>query len=95
MTLIFLGTFAGSLVLSFILTKLVRDLAVGKKWVAAPAQARHLHNHALPRLGGVAIASAFLISIFVALAVCRFLNPAGENISLHPLVTILPPAILI
>jgi len=95
LTLIFLGTFAGSLVLSFILTKLVRDLAVGKKWVAAPAQARHLHNHALPRLGGVAIASAFLISIFVALAVCRFLNPAGENISLHPLVTILPPAILI
>jgi UDP-GlcNAc:undecaprenyl-phosphate GlcNAc-1-phosphate transferase len=95
LTLIFLGTFAGSLVLSFILTKLVRDLAVGKNWVAAPAQARHLHNRALPRLGGVAIASAFLISVFVALAVCRFLIPAGENISLHPLVTILPPAILI
>jgi UDP-GlcNAc:undecaprenyl-phosphate/decaprenyl-phosphate GlcNAc-1-phosphate transferase len=95
LTLIFLGTFAASLLLSFVLTKLVRDVAVRNEWVAAPVQVRHLHNRALPRLGGIAIVSSFLIALFVALAACSFLIPSRDSISLHPLLTILPPAILI
>ena len=95
MTFIFLGTFAGSLLLSFILTKLVRDLAIQRGWVAAPVHERHLHNKALPRLGGVAIVFSFLIATGLALLASKFLGHSGGDFSLHPLLTILPPALLI
>src|SRR6266536_3875672 len=42
-TPIFFGTFIAALLLSFIFTKLVRDVAIAHGWVAAPAQPRHLH----------------------------------------------------
>jgi UDP-GlcNAc:undecaprenyl-phosphate/decaprenyl-phosphate GlcNAc-1-phosphate transferase len=92
---IYLGTFAFSLAISFICTKLVRDLAQQKRWVAAPGGRRHVHNQPLPRLGGIAIVFSFLSSIGVALATTRLLHPMGSEFSLHPLVTILPPAVLI
>ena len=95
MTVLYLGTFAGSLLLSFVFTKMVRDLAVKNGWVAAPSQERHLHSIALPRLGGIAIVFSFLVATGVALFAGRLLHPAGSSFSLHPLVTILPPAILI
>ena len=95
MTLLFLGTFAGSLLLSFVLTKVVRDFAVRKNWLSAPASHRHLHNDALPRLGGVAIVFSFLIATGVALLSNKFLIHSPANLSLAPLATILPPAILI
>src|SRR5204863_6254684 len=82
------------LLLSFIFTKLVRDFANVRGWVAAPAHGRHLHEHALPRLGGIAIFCAFLLATGVALLAGRFLLP-GEGLALRPLLTILPPAILI
>ena len=94
MTIIFLGTFVGALFLSFILTKLVRDIATQKGWLAAPAQPRHLHNRALPRLGGVAIVFSFLIATGTALIMLRLMRPELSP-SLRPLLTILPPAVLI
>ena len=94
MTFLFFGTFAFALLLSFIFTKLVRDFANARGWVAAPGQARHLHEHALPRLGGIAIFCAFLLATGVALLAGKFLMP-GEGLALRPLLTILPPAILI
>ncbi len=94
MTFLFLGTFVAALLLSFVLTKLVRDVAIGRGWVAAPAHARHLHDHALPRLGGIAIVFSFLIATGAALLAGRFLLPGG-GLALRPLLTILPPAILI
>lgn len=95
MTLVYLAAFAVSLLLSFISTKIVRDLAVKHGWVSPPAHERHLHSKALPRLGGIAIVFSFLIATCVAIASVRLLHPAGGSFSLHPLVTILPPAILI
>ena len=95
MTFFYLGTFVGALILSFVSTKIVRDLAVKHGWVAAPAQERHLHITALPRLGGIAIVFSFLVATGVALAAGRLFHPIGGSFSLHPLVTILPPAILI
>jgi UDP-GlcNAc:undecaprenyl-phosphate GlcNAc-1-phosphate transferase len=95
LTLFYLGTFAGALVLSFISTKIVRDLAVKNGWVAAPVHERHLHSKALPRLGGIAIVFSFLVATGVALTARRLFHPVGASFSLHPLVTILPPAILI
>ena len=94
MTSLFLGTFVAALLLSFVLTKLVRDVAIGRGWVAAPAHARHLHDHALPRLGGIAIVFSFLIATGAALLAGRLLLPGG-GLALRPLLTILPPAILI
>jgi UDP-GlcNAc:undecaprenyl-phosphate GlcNAc-1-phosphate transferase len=90
-----LGTFAGSLALSFILTKFVRDIAVRRGWVSAPTQERHLHDRALPRLGGIAIVLSFSLATAVTLAVVRFATHSHPNFSLRPLQTILPPAILI
>ena len=61
MTLFYLGTFVGSVLLSFALTRYVRDVATVRGWVAAPALDRHLHNRPLPRFGGVAIFLSFLL----------------------------------
>ena len=94
LTIIFLGTFLAALFLSFILTKLVRDSAIQRGLVAAPAQPRHLHIQALPRLGGLAIVCSFLIATGCALLVTRLMRPELSP-SLRPLLTILPPAILI
>ncbi len=95
MTLVFLGTFGGSLLLSFGATKVVRDVAVRHKWVSAPHNPRHLHTRALPRLGGVAIVFSFLVSVAVGLLALKFFRPGEMPPSLHPLLTILPPALLI
>lgn len=95
MTLVYLTTFVASLLISFLSTKFVRDLAVRRRWVSVPAPGRHLHSKALPRLGGVAIVFSFLIATGAALTSVRLLHPAVVSFSLHPLVTILPPAILI
>ena len=95
MTALFLGAFAGSLLLSFIFTKLVRDKAIEKGWVAAPAHERHLHSKALPRLGGIAIIFSFLLTVTVALIAGKLLSPAVMLGSLQPMRTILPPALLI
>jgi UDP-GlcNAc:undecaprenyl-phosphate/decaprenyl-phosphate GlcNAc-1-phosphate transferase len=81
--------------LSFVFTKIVRDIAVHKRWLSAPAGHRHLHNQAIPRLGGVAIVFSFLIATAIALLVDKFAVHAARSFSLAPLATILPPAILI
>ena len=94
MTGLFLGTFAGSLAISFASTKFVRDYAVQRGWVAGPAQERHLHNTALPRLGGIAIVFSFLVSVSIALLI-ESLHGRGVGLSAQPLLTILPPALLI
>jgi len=95
LTFFYFATFACSLVVSFIATKIVRDLALKNGWVAAPAHERHMHSKALPRLGGIAIVFSFLLATGVALVAARLFHPVGASFSLHPLVTILPPAILI
>ena len=95
MTILYLATFAGSLLLSFIATKVVRDLAVRKGWVVAPAHERHLHSEALPRLGGIAIVFSFLVATGIALLVDRMVLRPDTVFSMHSLVAILPPALLI
>ncbi len=47
--------FTGSVLVSALLTRCVRDLARKRGWVDPPDVARHLHGKAVPRLGGVAI----------------------------------------
>src|SRR5438876_493125 len=95
LTLFYLVIFAASLILSFVLTKYVRDSANAKGWVAPPAQDRHLHVIPLPRLGGVAIFLSFFLSLGIAFLISLAwpgLNVAGSTATLA---TILGPGLLI
>jgi len=93
--LFYLGTFVGSLLLSFVLTKYVRDVATAHGWVSAPALERHLHSRPLPRFGGVAIFLSFLLTFAVALPAGWHHLAAGFGLSFRTLLTILLPGCLI
>jgi UDP-GlcNAc:undecaprenyl-phosphate GlcNAc-1-phosphate transferase len=95
LTLFYLATFAGTLVLSFILTRYVRDLATAHRWLAPPALERHLHSRPLPRFGGVAIFLAFLLTLAVALSAGWHYFAVGFGLSFRTLLTILLPGCLI
>jgi UDP-GlcNAc:undecaprenyl-phosphate GlcNAc-1-phosphate transferase len=72
LTLLFLGIFAVSLVVSFIATREVRDLATRKGWVSFPQDPRHVHQNPLPRLGGISIFLAFSLSLGLWLVLAAF-----------------------
>jgi len=93
--LFYLGTFAGSLLLSFVLTRYVRDLATARGWVAAPVLERHLHSRPLPRFGGVAIFFSFLLIFTVILPLAWHQLAAEFGLSFRTLLTILLPGCLI
>jgi UDP-GlcNAc:undecaprenyl-phosphate/decaprenyl-phosphate GlcNAc-1-phosphate transferase len=93
-TLFYLAIFAGSLLLSFVLTRYVRDLATARGWVAVPALERHMHSRPLPRFGGVAIFICFLLTSAVAL-LASWNHLAGFGLSLKTLLRILLPGSLI
>lgn len=95
MTQLYLGIFAASLLLSFILTRYVRSVATAHGWLAAPAADRHLHSTPLPRLGGIAIFLAFIVSFGVALLVLRWHPSLGVALGFRTLATILLPAFLV
>jgi UDP-GlcNAc:undecaprenyl-phosphate GlcNAc-1-phosphate transferase len=95
LTLFYLGTFVGSLLLSFVLTKFVRDQATAHGWVAAPALERHLHSRPLPRFGGVAIFLSFLVTFAVVLPAGWHHLAANFGLSVKTLFIILLPGCLI
>ena len=64
----YLFAFLVSLVVSAFLVPRVRELAIARNWVDLPSDPRKIHDSPIPRVGGVAIAVAFLIPI-VALVV--------------------------
>jgi len=68
MTYIFI--FATALILSAILSRVVRDLANRRHWAMAPESARHVHKRPTPQLGGVAI----LISVISVVAIASLLS---------------------
>src|SRR5215813_14449027 len=43
-----------SLMLSALLTPIVRNVAVARAWIVAPSS-HHIHHRSIPRLGGIAI----------------------------------------
>lgn len=95
MTLFSLGIFAVSLLFSFVLTKYVRDVATARGWVAAPGSERHVHVRALPRLGGVAIFLAFLLSLLFAFFLGWLYPTLSLGVSYKSLWSILPAASLV
>ncbi len=95
MTPFYLGIFGLSLLLSFVLTRNVRNLANSRGWVSLPLQDRHLHDAPLPRLGGVAIYLSLLTSIGIALVASHYLPRLLPAFSGKSLATILTSATLI
>jgi UDP-GlcNAc:undecaprenyl-phosphate/decaprenyl-phosphate GlcNAc-1-phosphate transferase len=95
LTALYLGIFALALTLSFILTRFVRNFATNRGWVSAPLSERHLHNAPLPRLGGVAIFGAFVLSLALAIAIASYYPRLQFGSSLKILVTILVPGCLV
>ena len=94
LTVICLGLFFVGLLLSFLLTRSVRDFATVHGWVAIPTQERHVHSSALPRLGGVAIFLSFFACMGLA-AIWYVRHPAAPLHFLQTMLTILAPAGLI
>ena len=95
MTAFYLGVFAASVLLSFFLTRYIRDVANARGWLSAPATERHLHAVALPRIGGVAIFSAFALTLAIASLVGWRYPSLAFGFSPKTLESILLPASLI
>ena len=85
----------GALLLSFVLTRVVRNFATVRGWVSVPALERHLHSSPLPRLGGVAIFLSFFATILLAITIGYFVPALSFGISPKLLFTILIPGFLV
>jgi len=95
LTPFYLITFGLSLLFSFVLTWGVRNLAMGRGWVAPPIQDRDLHKAPLPRLGGVPVFLSFLIGVAVTLLASLHFSKLAAELPIRTLLTILVPATLI
>ena len=95
MTLLFFCLFAFSLVISFVATREVRELATRRGWVSVPQSGRHVHRTPLPRLGGVAIFLAFSVSMGLWLALTRAFPRLVDGLAATTLLRIYVPACLI
>jgi UDP-GlcNAc:undecaprenyl-phosphate/decaprenyl-phosphate GlcNAc-1-phosphate transferase len=95
LTLLFFGLFLFSLILSFVATREVRDLATRRGWVTLPQDGRHVHQAALPRLGGVAIFMAFSVSLSLWLGLSLIFPKLLEGLAANTLLRIYFPACLI
>jgi UDP-GlcNAc:undecaprenyl-phosphate GlcNAc-1-phosphate transferase len=71
---LYLGLFIGALLISFILTWFVRDLALGRGWAPPPSSGRHIHEVPLPRLGGIAIYATFVSVIGILIIASHLFN---------------------
>ncbi|HYM01218.1 MAG TPA: MraY family glycosyltransferase [Blastocatellia bacterium] len=60
MTLTYLAAFSLTTLVSFVLTRFIRNLAHRKQWFS-PGSAHHIHSSPVPRLGGVAIYVTFIL----------------------------------
>jgi len=95
LTELYLGIFAASLLLSFIFTRYVRNIATARGWLVAPATERHLHSTPLPRLGGVAVFLSFLVVFGLTLLFAQLNPKLGLTIGAKSLLTILMPGFLV
>jgi UDP-GlcNAc:undecaprenyl-phosphate GlcNAc-1-phosphate transferase len=95
LSFLFLGVFAVSLVVSFAATRWVRDIASWRGWVSIPKDGRHVHQEALPRLGGVAIFLAFSLSLILCLGLSAIYPRVWAGLVPATLIRIYVPACLI
>jgi len=70
-------SFISALLLSVVLTLLVRNVARTCGWVEVPQLDRHVHTFPVPRLGGVGICGAFIIVVIAGLFAPRWMGPVS------------------
>ena len=79
--ILFVWSFVVSLAISLVTTFWVQTTAVARGLLVPPASDRHLHTKPLPRIGGVGIYLAFLITVVCLL--CRTQMGATNLCSAH------------
>ncbi len=95
MTPFYLGVFGISLLLSVVLTRGVRSFCTSRGWVTPALSLRHVHAAPLPRLGGVAIYIAFVLSVGIAFVANARHPGVVPDSSIKALLAILLPGTLI
>jgi UDP-GlcNAc:undecaprenyl-phosphate GlcNAc-1-phosphate transferase len=89
-----LTSFVLTQLLSFVMTRLVRNHAVKHGWVSLPESDRHIHTAALPRIGGVAIYAALVVSLSLVLYyMSRHL--VGQKFHMRTMAFLLVPGTLV
>lgn len=94
MTTTYLVVFVGAILLSFVLTRSIRSIAISRGWVSAPSLPRHIHTASIPRLGGIAIFLAFAVVVGF-LAASPTMRAADPRFSLRTILNILIPGTLV
>src|SRR5258705_1066531 len=94
MTITYIAVFVGSALLSFLLTRRIRNIANSRGWVYAPSSSRHIHKDLIPRLGGIAIFIAFAV-IGIALIAIPSAPGVEASLSRRTVLYILGPATLV
>ena len=90
----YLGYFVTTALLSLLLTRWIRNVAIAHGWVKAPELDRHVHTTAVPRLGGVAICASFVTVSTVALLVSKWMG-FPFALPVMPTIGILGPSLII
>jgi UDP-GlcNAc:undecaprenyl-phosphate GlcNAc-1-phosphate transferase len=90
----YVSFFLGSVILSTVLTRVVRDQAISHGWLDTPDKGRHLHRRPVPRIGGVALFLTFMGVTGIGLAVSKLWD-IGPALSRHTVLGIILPALLI
>ena len=93
MTITYIAVFVGSVLLSFLLTRAIRNLANSRGWVYAPASSRHIHKDLIPRLGGIGIFIAFAVFALTLITVPGL--PGVDVVSRRTVFYILGPATIV
>jgi UDP-GlcNAc:undecaprenyl-phosphate GlcNAc-1-phosphate transferase len=94
MTSLYLAVFVGAILLSFILTRSVRNTAKAKGWTLQPTSKHHIHTASVPRLGGVAIFFTFLLITGMLLVVSIIIRK-DLNLPVHTIVYLLVSGTLV
>lgn len=94
MTSLYLAVFVGSILLSFILTRSVRNTAKAQGWNLQPNPGHHIHTASISRFGGVAIFITFLLVTGMLFAISAVIQK-DLNLPLHTIVYLLVSGTLV
>jgi len=72
--LLHLIAFLSSLGISLVFTRWVRDSAFRNGWLRPPSSSHHIHERAIPRLGGIAIFATVLVVTIVMAGLAKALH---------------------
>lgn len=86
--------FAASCGAALVLTRWVRDAAVAKGLVTAPALDRHVHTEAVPRIGGVAVFASVMLVLALGV-VAAWWNDGGHFFAPRHMAGLLGPAAIV